>query len=154
MSDSALKDLNLAQSAELEKTKDSSAKSCITKPVLNGNKCNNTEENAPPVLPDAVTNGCEAGNADVEYIDSESLTDLEDAGATLSTLVARLDSKDWVMTCEALNNVRQLAIFHKDRLQELLFILFDCLYLKTLKNPRSAACKAALMTCSNLNFWI
>ncbi|KAF2920673.1 hypothetical protein DAI22_08g231842 [Oryza sativa Japonica Group] len=83
MSDSALKDLNLAQSAELEKTKDSS-KSCITKPVLNGNKCNNTEENAPPVLPDAVTNGCEAGNADVEYIDSESLTDLEDAGATLS----------------------------------------------------------------------
>lgn len=84
MSDSALKDLNLAQSAELEKTKDSSAKSCITKPVLNGNKCNNTEENAPPVLPDAVTNGCEAGNADVEYIDSESLTELEDAGATLS----------------------------------------------------------------------
>jgi hypothetical protein len=36
------------------------------------------------------------------------------------TLVKRLDSKDWVMTCEALNNVRQLAIYHKERLQELL----------------------------------
>uniref|UniRef100_A0A0E0NDJ8 TOG domain-containing protein n=1 Tax=Oryza rufipogon TaxID=4529 RepID=A0A0E0NDJ8_ORYRU len=149
MSDSALKDLNLAQSAELEKTKDSSAKSCITKPVLNGNKCNNTEENAPPVLPDAVTNGCEAGNADVEYIDSGSLTDLEDAGATLSTLVARLDSKDWVMTCEALNNVRQLAIFHKDRLQELLEPLVP-LIVKSVKNPRSAVCKTALMTCADI----
>ena len=36
------------------------------------------------------------------------------------TLVKRLDSKDWVMTCEALNNVRQLAMYHKERLQELL----------------------------------
>ena len=38
----------------------------------------------------------------------------------LQTLLARLDSKDWVKTCEALNNVRQLAIYHKERLQELL----------------------------------
>jgi len=36
------------------------------------------------------------------------------------TLAKRLDSKDWVMTCEALNNVRQLAMYHKERLQELL----------------------------------
>ncbi|XP_015695990.1 uncharacterized protein LOC102702588 isoform X2 [Oryza brachyantha] len=141
MSDSVLKDLNLAQSAELEKPKDSSAKSCITKPVLN--------ENAPPACPDAVTNGCEAGNADVEYIDSENLTDLPDAGATLGTLVARLDSKDWVMTCEALNNVRQLAIYHKDRLQELLEPLVP-LIVKSVKNPRSAVCKTALMTCADI----
>jgi hypothetical protein len=36
------------------------------------------------------------------------------------TLVQRLESKDWVMTCEALNNVRQLAKYHKERLRELL----------------------------------
>uniref|UniRef100_A0A0D9XA63 TOG domain-containing protein n=1 Tax=Leersia perrieri TaxID=77586 RepID=A0A0D9XA63_9ORYZ len=149
MSDSALKDLNLAQSAELEKTKDSSAKPCITKPVSNGNKCVNTEENAPPACPDAVTNGCEAGIVDVEYIDSENLTDLPDAGASLSTLVARLDSKDWVKTCEALNNVRQLAIYHKDRLQELLGPLVP-LIVKSVKNPRSAVCKTALMTCADI----
>jgi hypothetical protein len=39
---------------------------------------------------------------------------------TQQTLAKRLDSKDWVMTCEALNNVRQLAMYHKERLQELL----------------------------------
>jgi hypothetical protein len=36
------------------------------------------------------------------------------------TLVQRLESKDWVMTCEALNIVRQLAKYHKERLRELL----------------------------------
>ncbi|XP_015698149.1 uncharacterized protein LOC102712941 [Oryza brachyantha] len=149
MSDSALKDLNLAQSAELGKTNDNSAKSCITKPALNGNKCASTEENAPPICPDALTNGCEPAIADVEYIDSENLTDLPDAGASLSTLVGRLDSKDWVMTCEALNNVRQLAIYHKDRLQELLETLVP-LIVKSVKNPRSAVCKTALMTCADI----
>ncbi|KAL5222642.1 hypothetical protein ABZP36_027355 [Zizania latifolia] len=149
MSDSALKDLNVAQSAELEKNMDNSVKSCITKPVPMGNRCVKKEENSPPICPDAVTNGCEAGNVDVEYTDSENLTDLLDADASLSTLVARLDSKDWVMTCEALNNVRQLAIYHKERLQEHLESLVP-LIVKSVKNPRSAVCKTALMTCADI----
>ncbi|RCV32024.1 hypothetical protein SETIT_6G225000v2 [Setaria italica] len=149
MSASALKDLNISQPADLENGKDRSMKSCISKPVLNGSKCANKEENAPSACPDAVTNGNEAGNADVEYIDSENLVDLPDADATLSTLVKRLDSKDWVMTCEALNNVRQLAIYHKERLQELLEPLVP-LIVKSVKNPRSAVCKTALMTCADI----
>ena len=88
MSVNMLKDLNVPQSAELEKTKDNSVKSCITKPVLNSNRCVNKEENAPPACPDAatnaVTNGCESGNTDVEYIDSENLADLPDVDASLS----------------------------------------------------------------------
>uniref|UniRef100_A0ACD5Y7W0 Uncharacterized protein n=1 Tax=Avena sativa TaxID=4498 RepID=A0ACD5Y7W0_AVESA len=118
------------------------------KPVLNGNKCVKKEENALPACPD-VTNGCEAGVVDVEYIDSENLTDLPDVDTSLSSLLARLDSKDWVKTCEALNNVRQLAIYHKEKLQELLEPLVP-LIVKSVKNPRSALCKTALMTCADI----
>ncbi|KAJ1255091.1 hypothetical protein BS78_K292100 [Paspalum vaginatum] len=150
MSASALKDLNISQSADLEKGKDNSVKSCIAKPVVNGNnKCANKEGNAPSAFPDAVTNGNEAANVDVEYIDSENLVDLPDVDATLSTLIKRLDSKDWVMTCEALNNVRQLSIYHKEKLQELLEPLVP-LVVKSVKNPRSAVCKTALMTCADI----
>lgn len=84
MSASTLKDLNISQSTELEKGNDNSVKSCISKPVLNGSKCGNKEENALPACPDAVTNGNEAGNVDVEYIESENLVDLSDVDATLS----------------------------------------------------------------------
>jgi hypothetical protein len=59
-------------------------KSCISKPALNGSKCANKEENAPSACPDAGTNGNEAGNADVEYIDSENLVYLPDVDATFS----------------------------------------------------------------------
>jgi hypothetical protein len=34
--------------------------------------------------PDAMTNGNAAGNADVEYVDSENLVDLPDVDAVLS----------------------------------------------------------------------
>jgi hypothetical protein len=84
MSASALKDLNVSQSANLENGKDNSVKSCISKPVLNGNSCAKKEESSLSACPDAVTNGNVAGNADVEYIDSENLVDLPDVDAALS----------------------------------------------------------------------
>ncbi|PWZ29557.1 hypothetical protein Zm00014a_024333 [Zea mays] len=87
MSGRALKDLNVSQSADLENGKDNSVKSCITKPVLNGNKCANKEEKAPSACHDAVTNGNAAAIADVEYIDSENLVDLPDVDAALSDVV-------------------------------------------------------------------
>ena len=84
MSASALKDLNISQSTDLENGKDNSVKSCISKPVLNGNNCANKEESSLSACPDTVTNGNAAGNADVEYIDSENLVDLPDVDAALS----------------------------------------------------------------------
>lgn len=84
MSASTLKDLNISQSTDLENGKDNSVKSCISKPVLNGNKCAIKEENSLSACPDAVTNGNAAGNADVEYIDSENLVDVPDVDAVLS----------------------------------------------------------------------
>ena len=84
MSASALKDLNISQSADLEKGKDNSVKSCVSKPVLNGSKCASKEENALSACPDTGANGNEAGTVDVEYINSENLVDLPDVDATLS----------------------------------------------------------------------
>ena len=83
MSDSALQDLNSPQSVELEKSKDSSVEPCNTKPVLNGNKCVKKEENALPACPD-VSDECTAAVVDIEYIDSENLTDLPDVETNLS----------------------------------------------------------------------
>jgi hypothetical protein len=83
MSDSASQDLNSAQPVELEKSKDSSVEPCNTKPVLNGNTCVKKEEKALPACPD-VTNGCDAAVVDVEYIDSENLTDLPDVDTSLN----------------------------------------------------------------------
>ena len=36
------------------------------------------------------------------------------------TLLAGLESKDWVLVCEALNNVRRISIFHKDAMLDIL----------------------------------
>jgi hypothetical protein len=51
--------------------------------VLNGNKCVKKEEKPLTECPD-VTNGCDVAAVDVEYIDSENLTDLLDVDASLS----------------------------------------------------------------------
>jgi hypothetical protein len=84
MSTSALKDPKVSQSTNLENGEDNSVKSCISKPVLNGNNCANKEESSLSACPDAMTNGNVAGNADVEYVDSENLVDLPDVDAVLS----------------------------------------------------------------------
>ncbi|KAL0904819.1 hypothetical protein M5K25_026974 [Dendrobium thyrsiflorum] len=97
----------------------------------------------------AEINGDVVGNAEVEYIETEKLTDLLSVDATLNTLLARLDSKDWVSVCEALNNVRQLSVYHKEKLIDFLGDLIPKI-VKSLKNPRSAVCKTAIMTCGDI----
>ncbi|KAI4366626.1 hypothetical protein MLD38_022483 [Melastoma candidum] len=96
-----------------------------------------------------VKTGADVGNSEVEYIESENLDDLEDVEAALKGLLSGLDSKDWVLLCETLNNVRRLSIFHKEAMINLLKDVIT-LSVKSLKNPRSAVCKTALMTASDL----
>jgi len=88
-------------------------------------------------------------STEVEYVTSEDLKDMNDIDVHLQTLLERLDSKDWVQVLEALNNVRQLAIFHP----ELLLPSLDkvvALVIKSLKNPRSALCKTAIMVTADM----
>ncbi|KAK9272415.1 hypothetical protein L1049_002787 [Liquidambar formosana] len=96
-----------------------------------------------------VKSGVEIGNSEVEYIDSENLNDVEDVDMILKTLLAGLDSKDWVLVCESLNNVRRLSIFHKEVMHDMLENVIS-LVVKSLKNPRSAVCKTAIMTSADI----
>ncbi|XP_059643715.1 uncharacterized protein LOC132285544 [Cornus florida] len=89
------------------------------------------------------------GNSEMEYIESENLDDVEDVDTSLKTLLAGLNSKDWVLVCEALNNVRKLSIYHKEAMVDMLGNVIS-LIVKSLKNPRSTVCKTAIMTSSDI----
>ncbi|MCO5548393.1 hypothetical protein L7F22_001850 [Adiantum nelumboides] len=90
-------------------------------------------------------NGDEPASAETEYILSEDLKPLEgDISKLVDNLLARLDSKDWISVCEALNYTRQLATFHSTSLAQILSSVVT-LTIKAMKNPRSALCKTAIM---------
>ncbi|KAJ6833086.1 uncharacterized protein M6B38_340710 [Iris pallida] len=157
MSGNTLRDLNVLSVSGLEKKSDSSSKGSLTKgDIENTNekveKCQNKAVSFPSASPkehDLGGNGVEVGNSEVEYIESENLTDLPSVDTSLNTLLARLDSKDWVSVCEALNNVRQISLYHKERLNDMLGDVIP-LIVKSLKNPRSAVCKTAIMTSADI----
>lgn len=156
MSETALRDLNLLPKSE--RTNESSSKDILAKPYVE-----HTDENVggkqrksiisldePPVNgTEDEHSAAEVVAAEVEYIESEKLDDLEDVDKSLKMLLADLESKDWVLLCEALNNVRRFSIYHKEALQDILENVISLL-VKSLKNPRSAVCKTAIMTCADI----
>lgn len=159
MSEKALRDLNTFPGTE-RKNEDSS-KVCLTKPPVD-NAVENVEEwqkkkSCSSLVSPAVNgnqavtagSGAEVGNAEVEYIESENLNDVEDIDNCLKTLLAGLDSKDWVLVCDALNNVRRLSIFHKEAMLDMLVDVITSIA-KSLKSPRSAVCKTAIMTSADI----
>ncbi|XP_078431391.1 uncharacterized protein LOC144703158 [Wolffia australiana] len=95
------------------------------------------------------SNCTETMSCEVEYTESENLTDLASVDDTLSSLSVKLESKDWVVLCESLNNVRQVAIFHKEKLLDMLSSVVPMI-VKSLKSPRSAVCKTAVMASADL----
>ncbi|XP_017244433.1 uncharacterized protein LOC108216238 isoform X2 [Daucus carota subsp. sativus] len=97
----------------------------------------------------ALVSGTEAASIEVEYIESENLDDVEDVDTSLEILLVGLESKDWVVVCGALNNVRRLSLFHKELLHEKLGNVIS-LVVKSLKNPRSAVCKTAVMASEDI----
>ncbi|XP_068303684.1 uncharacterized protein [Pyrus communis] len=156
MSENALRDLNTIPGSE--RKNESSSKGGVTKPVaVNANE--NHEEclkkttasvGSLSINGEEVANSVpEVGIAEVEYIESENLNDLEDVDTSLKTLLTGLESKDWVLVCEALNNVRRFSIFHKEAMLDMLGDVI-LLVVKSLKNPRSAVCKTAIMTSADI----
>ncbi|KAJ0112685.1 hypothetical protein Patl1_02718 [Pistacia atlantica] len=149
MSETALRDLNTLTSSD--RKNESSSKGSFTKPFVGS-----ANENVDVSLVSTHVNGSETVNAsveisnsEVEYIESVNLSDVDDLDTSLKTLLAGLDSKDWVLVCESLNNVRRLSIFHKESLLDMLEDVIP-LVVKSLKNPRSAVCKTALMTAADI----
>lgn len=156
MSGQALRDLNTL--IRSEKKYECSSKGSLAKPYIVNTNGNLEKRKSNVSATEMSINGSgdelanpvtEAGNAEVEYIESGKLNDVQDVDMTLKTLLGGLDSKDWVLVCEALNNVRRLSIFHKDALLDLLGNLIS-LIVKSLKNPRSAVCKTAIMTSADI----
>ncbi|EOY02354.1 hypothetical protein QUC31_018212 [Theobroma cacao] len=153
MSGNALRDLNTLPTSEWKN--DSSSKGNFMKPC-NGNTIENVEEQqkkSPASVHinggETVNAGAEVANSEVEYIESENLSDLEDVDTCLEKLLSGLNSKDWVLVVEALNNVRRLSIFHKEVMHMMLGDVIP-LVVKSLKNPRSAVCKTAIMTSADI----
>ncbi|KAL8199457.1 hypothetical protein R6Q57_013025 [Mikania cordata] len=156
MSETALKDLNLLPKSE-RKT-ETPSKDILAKPYVE-----HTGENVrvklqknivslvePPVNGNEVAHsGEEVVVAEFEYIDSDKLNDLEDIDKSLKVLLNGLGSKDWVLLCETLNNVRRFSIYHKEVLLDILDNVISLL-VKALKNPRSAVCKTAIMTSADI----
>ncbi|XP_059284517.1 uncharacterized protein LOC132037894 [Lycium ferocissimum] len=89
------------------------------------------------------------GNSEVEYIESENLKDVEDVDMSLKTLLSVLESTDWILVCEALNDVRRLSMFHREAMLDMLGNVIS-LIVKSLKNPKSAVCKTAIMASSDI----
>ncbi|KAF3795789.1 Fam179b protein [Nymphaea thermarum] len=85
----------------------------------------------------------------VDYIASADLQPLLDPEKIAQNLLQRLESKDWIKVCEALNDVRRLAIYHSASLTSLLDRVV-LLLVKAMKNPRSALCKTSIMTSTDL----
>ncbi|XP_068642781.1 uncharacterized protein [Aristolochia californica] len=156
MSDKALRVLNTLP--QPEKNIENSSKVSLTKACAENNNGNHDKRqienptslaSTTPSSDNAGACGTEAGNSEVEYIETENLTDLEDVGTSLSMLLQQLDSKNWVLVCDGLNNVRRLSIFHKEAMLELLANVMP-LVVKSLKSPRSAVCKTAIMASADI----
>ncbi|KAM7278083.1 hypothetical protein ACFE04_005217 [Oxalis oulophora] len=154
MSTAALRDLSISD----RNIENSSKQRFITKPCFgattgNGDDCQ--QKNSATVVP-ACVNGSDSTNNDgevisieVEYIEAENLSDVEDLDLSLKTILSGLDSKDWVFVCESLNNLRRLSIFHRDALLHMLGDVIP-LVVKSVKNPRSALIKTTLMACADI----
>ncbi|CAL5370557.1 unnamed protein product [Camellia sinensis] len=153
MAETALRDLNTLPISE--RKNEGSSKGGFTKPhsehgLDERNKKNTALLVETPINGDeSLISGAEVVNTEVEYIESENLNDVEDVDMSLKTLLAGLDSKDWVLVCEALNDVRRLSIFHKEAMVSMLENVIP-LIVKSLKNPRSAVCKTSIMTSADI----
>ncbi|VYS66847.1 unnamed protein product [Arabidopsis thaliana] len=154
MASNTLKEMNSLHVTE----KISDCKASLTKPCVG--KMNGKSEDRP--LPNSASLDSsdskvveaekpepEIAIVEVEYIESENLDNVDDADAVLKSVLAGLESKDWISLCDALNNVRRLSIFHKEEMMHMLEKVIP-LVVKSLKNPRSAVCKTACMTSADI----
>ncbi|KAK9071703.1 hypothetical protein SSX86_008132 [Deinandra increscens subsp. villosa] len=140
MSETAIRDHLLSKS---EKISESSSNIIFAKPYIE-------HSNEPAVCVDETAHReVEVMIAEVEYIESEKLDDIEDVEKSVKMLIPGLESIDWIMLCETLNNVRRFSIYHKEALEDKLDTVISLL-VKSLKNPRSAVCKTAIMTSADI----
>ncbi|GAA0140842.1 non-motor microtubule binding protein [Lithospermum erythrorhizon] len=141
----ALRSLDNALPIALERPKKQPKSSAISTPSLikQTDIAMNDENKAPCNVPPQTL------EASIEYILSENLKPLTDPETKIQGLVGGLESKDWLVVCESLNDVRRFALFHFSILQPLLEKVLMVI-VKAMKNPRSALCKTSIMASSDI----
>ncbi|XP_074570733.1 uncharacterized protein LOC141827404 [Curcuma longa] len=85
----------------------------------------------------------------VEYVPSEDLAALADPESKMAVLLDELSSKDWIRGCEALNDLRRMALHHSSLLVPILGNATTVL-VKAMKSPRSALCKTSIMASADI----
>ncbi|WOL16011.1 protein FAM179A-like [Canna indica] len=115
-----------------------SAKKPALAGVSRGSRLN--DENTPP--PPAMEQS-------VEYIASEQLTPLPNSEIKITVLLDELGSKDWMKVCEALNDLRRMALHHTSLLVPILEEVVAVI-VKAMKSPRSALCKTSIMASADI----
>ncbi|XP_042422339.1 uncharacterized protein LOC122010038 [Zingiber officinale] len=85
----------------------------------------------------------------VEYVPSEDLAALMDPGSKIVVLLDELSSKDWIRGCEALNDLRRMALHHSSLLLPILGNA-TTIIVKAMKSPRSALCKTSIMASADI----
>ncbi|XP_068664039.1 uncharacterized protein [Aristolochia californica] len=84
-----------------------------------------------------------------EYAASHDLKPLSEPKAKLEGLMKSLDSREWMVVCEALNDVRRLSLHHSPLLVPILDKVVLVL-VKSMKSPRSALCKTSLLASADI----
>ncbi|KAG9132787.1 hypothetical protein Leryth_014065 [Lithospermum erythrorhizon] len=139
----ALRSLDNALPIALERPKKQPKSSAISTPsLIKQTDIMNDEKPRFPCVPPRL-------KASIEYILSENLKPLTDPETKIQGLVGGLESKDWLVVCESLNDVRRFALFHFSILQPLLEKVLMVI-VKAMKNPRSALCKTSIMASSDI----
>ncbi|CAD5195469.1 unnamed protein product [Musa acuminata subsp. malaccensis] len=100
----------------------------------------NNENNLPPAPP---------MDQSVEYVASEDLKPLSDPDARMAVLLDELSSKDWTQVCEALNDLRRMALHHSSLLVPILGNVTEVI-VRAMKSPRSALCKTSIMASADI----
>lgn len=96
-------------------------------------------------LPD----GPEPVVVEIEYPARDALQPLDNPNDAIESMVAGLDSSNWVDACKALLTLRQLAVHHPTECTAILPAAVP-LVIKSVRSLRSSLCKTAVMATTDL----
>ncbi|XP_039129749.1 uncharacterized protein LOC120265838 [Dioscorea cayenensis subsp. rotundata] len=136
----ALRSLDNALPASLERPRKAPKISPAKPPLYPSINNENSSLTPPPPKP---------ADQSIEYISSENLAALSDPQNKIKSVLEELESKDWIRVCEALNDVRRLALHHQSLLHPILENVM-LVIVKSMKSPRSALCKTSIMASTDI----
>ncbi|KAJ8509741.1 hypothetical protein OPV22_000175 [Ensete ventricosum] len=137
----ALRSLDNALRTTVEQRPKKVPKVAATPPAAKSSDVRTNNENTPPPAPPV--------DQSVEYVASEDLKPPADPDTRMEVLLDELSSKDWMQVCEALNDLRRMALHHSSLLVPILGNVTEVI-VRAMKSPRSALCKTSIMASADI----